>query len=292
MLLAIDIELFLDILQKSLVSHFVRYGVAAGIMFSVFYLWKRRAWFYKKIQLRTPQKAKIKHEIFWSIISLLIISACGAVSFYFVKKGYSPLYTNIADRGWLYLALSTVGLIIWHDFYFYVTHRAMHHKAIFPIVHKIHHKSTDPTPWAAFSFHPIEAVVQFLFVPMAVFLVPLHPIALLIMGLFQITLNVVGHLGFELFPKGFTTGRLSKWANTSTHHNMHHSKVNCNYGLYFNIWDRLLGTNHKDYDKTFEEVKARQKLTETELTEMGLVKGEKKAPAPTPQVVEVERELV
>jgi sterol desaturase/sphingolipid hydroxylase (fatty acid hydroxylase superfamily) len=273
MLLAIDIDAFLSILGKSLTSHFIRYIVAAGIMYSVFYLWKRRAWFYKKIQLRTPQKAKIKHEIFWSVISLIIISVCGSIAFYFVKQGYSPLYTDIAERGWLYLVLSTIGLIFWHDFYFYVTHRAMHHKAIFPIVHKIHHKSTDPTPWAAFSFHPIEAVVQFLFVPMAVFLVPLHPIALLTMGLFQITLNVIGHLGFEMFPKGFTTGKLTKWANTSTHHNMHHSKVNCNYGLYFNIWDRLLGTNHKDYDKTFEEVKSRVPSTEEKLAEQGLVKG-------------------
>ncbi len=273
MILSINFELVREILIKSLTSHFIRYILAAGIMFSIFYLWKRRTWFYKKIQLRTPQKAKIKHEIFWSVISLIIISVCGTISFYFVKQGYSPLYTDIAERGWLYFGLSTVGLILWHDFYFYVTHRAMHHKAIFPIVHKIHHKSTDPTPWAAFSFHPIEAVVQFLFVPMAVFIVPLHPIALLIMGLFQITLNVIGHLGFEIFPKGFTTGKITKWANTSTHHNMHHSKVNCNYGLYFNIWDRLLGTNHKDYEKTFDEVKARTPDTEDKLSERGLVKG-------------------
>lgn len=288
MILVVDTPSFTDILVKSLVTHFVRYTVAAGVMFTIFYLWKRRAWFYKKIQLRVPQKSKIRHEIFWSVISLIIISVCGSVSFYFVKQGYAPMYYSIAERGWIYFALSTVGLILWHDFYFYVTHRAMHHKAIFPIVHKIHHKSTDPTPWAAFSFHPIEAVVQFLFVPMAVFLVPLHPISLLIMGLFQITLNVVGHLGFELFPKGFTTGRISKWANTSTHHNMHHSKVNCNYGLYFNIWDRLLGTNHKDYDKTFEEVKARQALTEDALTEMGMVKGLPKQPEPVKQQQEAE----
>jgi sterol desaturase/sphingolipid hydroxylase (fatty acid hydroxylase superfamily) len=127
--------------------------------------------------------------------------------------------------------------------------------------------------------------VQFLFVPMAVFVVPLHPIALLTMGLFQITLNVIGHLGFEIFPKGFTTGRLTKWANTSTHHNMHHSKVNCNYGLYFNIWDRLLGTNHKDYEKTFDEVKARTPDTEDKLAEKGLVKGAPKKEKQEPELV-------
>ena len=57
-------------------------------------------------------------------------------------------------------------------------------------------------------------------------------------------MNVLGHLGFELYPKGFTTHWLGKWNNTSTHHNMHHKYYNCNYGLYFNIWDRIMGTNH------------------------------------------------
>jgi sterol desaturase/sphingolipid hydroxylase (fatty acid hydroxylase superfamily) len=35
---------------------------------------------------------------------------------------------------------------------------------------------------------------------------------------------------------------------------MHHRLVKCNYGLYFNIWDRLMGTNHPDYEKSYNEV--------------------------------------
>ena len=30
---------------------------------------------------------------------------------------------------------------------------------------------------------------------------------------------------------------------TATHHQLHHDKYNCNYGLYFRLWDRLLGTD-------------------------------------------------
>jgi lathosterol oxidase len=61
-------------------------------------------------------------------------------------------------------------------------------------------------------------------------------------------------LGFELFPSGFTTNKLTRWHNTSTHHNMHHKYFSCNYSLYFNVWDRLMGTNHAKYEETFEEV--------------------------------------
>ena len=72
--------------------------------------------------------------------------------------------------------------------------------------------------------------------------------------LYMMVLNVLGHVGFELFPSGFTKHWLGKWFNTSTHHNMHHRYGRGNYGLYFNFWDRVMGTNHKLYDATFEEV--------------------------------------
>jgi Delta7-sterol 5-desaturase len=266
-------ESLVEHFAKSLMVHSLRYSLLAGGLFLIFFVWKRRQWFYKKIQLRTPQKSKIRHEILWSASSILIFTTIGSITHYLFLNGYTELYTDINERGWGYLALTTLGLILWHDFYFYWTHRAMHHKAIFPYVHKVHHISNDPTPWAAFSFHPLEAIVQAGFIHIAIFTVALHPVALLIMALYQMTLNVFGHLGFEVLPKGFATGKLTKWHNTSTHHNMHHSKVNCNYGLYFNVWDRLMGTNHKDYEKTFDEVKARTANTEDDLVEQGLVKG-------------------
>ena len=122
---------------------------------------------------------------------------------------------------------------------------------------------------AAFAFHPLEAIVEVGIVPLVVFLMPIHPLALLIWVLYQTGMNVLGHLGFELFPSGFTTGKISKWHNTSTHHNMHHKLVNCNYGLYYNFWDRIMGTNHAHYSEEFENVKARSARNTEE--ETGLV---------------------
>lgn len=70
-------------------------------------------------------------------------------------------------------------------------------------------------------------------------------------------LNVLGHLGYELYPKGFTQSKWTFWNNTSTHHNMHHRYVHCNYGLYFNWWDRAFKTNHSHYHERYEEITAR-----------------------------------
>ncbi len=35
---------------------------------------------------------------------------------------------------------------------------------------------------------------------------------------------------------------------------MHHEKPNGNYGIYFNWWDRLMGTNHVDYEDRLAEL--------------------------------------
>jgi sterol desaturase/sphingolipid hydroxylase (fatty acid hydroxylase superfamily) len=43
---------------------------------------------------------------------------------------------------------------------------------------------------------------------------------------------------------------------------MHHRLVKCNYGLYFNIWDRLMNTNHPDYEKSFNQVVEKRKEKE------------------------------
>jgi lathosterol oxidase len=41
---------------------------------------------------------------------------------------------------------------------------------------------------------------------------------------------------------------------------MHHQYFRGNYGLYFNIWDRMMGTNHPDYEKRFYAVTTRRKI--------------------------------
>jgi len=69
--------------------------------------------------------------------------------------------------------------------------------------------------------------------------------------------NVYGHLGWELYPKGFSKHWIGKWVNTSVNHNMHHQYFKGNYGLYFLWWDRWIGTIRKDYDNKFDEVKGR-----------------------------------
>ncbi len=265
----LDVVTWQDIVLKYSRSFSVlslRYLAFAGSLFLIFYIWKKRDFFKFKIQQKYPENKRIFQEIGYSFLSIAIFSIVGTSLFILRKNGYTQMYLDLNAHSLGYFAFSVVVFIVLHDTYFYWTHRFMHWKKIYPYVHKIHHYSTNPTPWAAFAFHPLEAVIEVSIVPIMVFLMPIHPLALLIWVLYQTGMNVLGHLGFELFPSGFTSGKISKWHNTSTHHNMHHKHVTCNYGLYYNFWDRIMGTNHVRYSEEFESVKLRSRGAEEEKT--------------------------
>jgi len=251
-------QIYIDKFMASGSQNLIRYFLFAGVPYVIFYLLFQSRTFRMKIQQKTPKLKDVRREMLYSVSSVAVFSIISMGVLALVKGGYSKIYGGMGEYGMGYFWASIPLLIILHDAYFYWTHRAMHWKPIFKYVHLVHHKSTDPTPWAAFAFHPLEAVVQGSFVPLIILILPVHPIAILTWALYQFTLNVLGHLGYEILPKGFTKSKLTFWHNTGTHHNMHHKYFSCNYGLYFNLWDRLMGTNHVKYDETFEEVCARR----------------------------------
>ena len=230
----------------------VRYLLVAGAMFLIFYvLWNNR---FRKIQPRFPKSSRIWHDIQHSVYTVLVIATLGLLFYGLRQAGLARIYLDIHEYGWQYLIISFFGLLAIHDTYFYWVHRLMHHPRLFRVFHKVHHISNNPTPWTFLSFHPLEAVVEFAFFPFLLLVMPLHPLTILAFALWATTFNVVGHLGYELFPGWFLDHPLLKWFNTSTHHNMHHARSNCNYGLYFNFWDWVMGTNAPDYKATFKRI--------------------------------------
>ena len=249
-------DLFLKYLH-SFQALSLRYIIFAGTLFLIFYVWKRQQFLILKIQQKFPGNKHIFREIAYSFLSMAIFALIGTMLFRLRKLGYTKMYTDFNEHSIAYFIFTVVAFILIHDTYFYWTHRFMHWKKIYPYIHKVHHMSVNPTPWAAFAFHPFEAVVEVGIVPLMMFAIPIHPLTILVWVLYQTGMNVLGHLGYELFPSGFVTGPVSKWHNTSTHHNMHHKLVNCNYGLYYNFWDRIMGTNHARYEQEFEAVKSR-----------------------------------
>lgn len=195
-----------------------------------------------------------RREIVYSVLSSFIFGLTGL--FVTLTLGrFFPVYTQIDGvLGYLYLIISVPLLFIAHDTWFYWTHRAMHHPKIFRYAHKLHHLSKETTPFTAISFHPLEAVVEALWSVIPFLIIPFHPIALLIFALIETFHTVFNHLGYESLPKGFTKHPIFGIKTTPTHHGMHHEKVGGNYGLYFTFWDRVMGTEFKDYHQRFESL--------------------------------------
>jgi lathosterol oxidase len=239
-----------------------RYFLAAAIAFILFYVVLRRRVFYQKIQQRFPKNADYLREAGYSLLTIFIFGTIVVFLYHPAIAPYTTVYKNISDHSlWYYFAVFPI-MFIMHDTYFYFTHRIMHHKALFKWFHLVHHQSTNPSPWAAYAFHPLEAVVEQGILVVFYFTIPIHITHAATFFLMSIIYNVYGHLGYELYPRGFSKTMIGKWINTSVSHNQHHQYFKGNYGLYLLFWDRMMGTLRADYDQRFEEVKTRVPGTE------------------------------
>ena len=108
-----------------------------------------------------PKNSDYLREIMYSTITILMF---GFIPLFFianpVMKPHTTLYDSISDYGWGYYIVAYPIMFLMHDTYFYWTHRIMHHKLLFNTMHLVHHKSTNPSPWAAYAFHPLESIVE------------------------------------------------------------------------------------------------------------------------------------
>jgi lathosterol oxidase len=233
--------------------NFVRYALWAGIAFAVFHFLLRGVLAARKIATRPTPRGQHRRDFGYSALSMAVFGSMAFVVFLLKATGLSQMYMDIETHGWTWFWLSIPVMLVIHDAWFYWTHRLMHHRRLFKVMHKVHHLSHDPTPWTAYAFHPLEAVVEAAIAPVLIVLLPVHPLALFTFATIQMTYNVLGHLGYELYPRWFMKTPLKVVLNTTSHHHQHHQKTNWNYGLYFNWWDRLMGTNHPDYEAAFEE---------------------------------------
>jgi len=249
------------------------YFIFAGVTFLLFYILLKKPLWFRKIQQKMPSYKDYRRDVLYSLVSMFISGVTIVLTFYIGGK-YNNVYRDINDYSIAYYLFTFVWMFFLHDTYFYWMHRAMHHPLLFKHVHLIHHKSTNPSPWTAYAFHPLEAIAEACILPIIAFTLPVHTSAVIAFFVFQISYNVYGHLGFEILPKGFHKTRIGRLVNTSTAHNIHHHKFKGNYGLYSLIWDRLMGTVREDYDTTYEHVTNRPR-TETANSKLTLAQGKK-----------------
>ncbi len=130
----------------------------------------------------------------------------------------------------------------------------MHKPKVFRIVHKIHHDSNITSPFTAFSFHPFEGLLQAVFLPVMLIILPVHYYIIIIQLTIMTVSSVINHLDIEIYPRKFNKNLIGKWLIGATHHSLHHKQFKFNYGLYFTFWDKIKKTESPVYDKLFETI--------------------------------------
>jgi Delta7-sterol 5-desaturase len=247
--------IFIEMGLQAFLSDFTRYIVAAGLVAITVWLLMRSPLKSRKIQKRQASAADIRREFLRSVRSCIVYIGVTVALVWGINMGY--LQDVGESFGHTNDLMLLAAMIIAHDTYFYWTHRVMHLPAFYKRFHLTHHRSVTPTPFAAYSFSIGEATAMGFFVLIWQIFIPTPGLVLFPFLLFQITRNAMGHAGFELMPRWWLSTRVTRWINTTTHHDLHHAgSLRHNYGLYFTFWDKLMGTEHPDYVATFDRVTA------------------------------------
>lgn len=232
-----------------------RYFIFVAFAFVLLLLLRYRA---RKHVAQRPLPGRVKskqlfRELFFSALMIVICGALAPIILFFGLGRDLNFYADFEEYGWVYFFCSIFLMMFVRDTLFYWEHRLMHARKLFKRAHYIHHQSLQTTPLSAFSVHPMEAIfAAALPYALILFLVPKHPLAYLLFMWIDAAVGVVTHMGYEVFPRGFSRHWLGRWIGTATAHQIHHRYPSCNYGLYFLFWDRWMDTLDKKYDHHYD----------------------------------------
>ncbi len=230
-----------------------RYFIIAGLFQLWFYKWQKEKWSSRWLGKKQTDKKQFYSEVKWSLITALIFAFAGTFTAILWQYGYTRLYDDLYEYGLWYLPVSLIISMLIHETYYYWLHRWMHKPKVFKVLHKVHHDSTTTSAWTAFSFHPLEGLLQAIILPLTIIFLPMHLYVLI----FQLTLmtfsSVINHLEIETYPANFHKHIIGKWLIGATHHSLHHKQFKYNFGLYFTFWDKWKKTESPKFNTLFEE---------------------------------------
>ncbi len=138
-----------------------------------------------------------------------------------------PTLIYVPDTGYGYILRVIMALFI-GDLCFYFTHRLLHRPCFYKL-HKQHHLYIKPHAFAGLYASPIEMLFSnHLSMILALKLIQSHSNTMLCIESMAVALNIlISHSSHDFIG--------------SPHHDLHHEKMNCNYGFSY-IVDIIFGT--------------------------------------------------
>lgn len=236
---ALTLILFLAIWLRYIIFSF-------GFYWSLFKWW-RQPLAQRHLSANPVPAAQLKKEFAWSTLTSLFFAGAGTLLVVLWQQGYTQLYTDWDTFPWWMPGLSIVAALFLQETYYYWLHRWMHRPKVYRKLHKVHHDSIQTSAMTSFSFHPYEALLQAIMVPLIVLIVPMYIYVLFGLLAIMTISGTLNHAGVELYPGWLINSPLGPWLIGATHHDLHHKQFRYNFGLYFTFWDRWMGTESPRY---------------------------------------------
>ena len=136
---------------------------------------------------------------------------------------------------------SLVAFFTFYDYFYMWFHYFLHFRALYPLVHKHHHRQKAPSRGNldAINVHPFEYVVGEYLHLLTIYLIPCHVYAV---GAFIIIGGILASLNHTRLDLNIPFGIYSVKA-----HDVHHRMPESNYAQYTMYWDKLHGF-YRPYD--------------------------------------------
>jgi sterol desaturase/sphingolipid hydroxylase (fatty acid hydroxylase superfamily) len=231
---------------------FLRYVFMSGMYHHIVYRWfggKRT----HRVMHEVPGRAQMIKEIGWSALTSLIFAVSAVVMLILWERGLTRVYLDPLEQPLWWLPVGLLTYMFIHETYYYWLHRWMHIPAVYKKIHKVHHDSVKTSSFTSFSFHPVESLLQAIVIPILVFVIPINVFVLLTLLILMTVSAIINHSAVEVYPRNFQRNFFGRWLIGSAHHDLHHKKFRCNYGLYFTFWDKWMKTESPEFEARFDE---------------------------------------
>jgi sterol desaturase/sphingolipid hydroxylase (fatty acid hydroxylase superfamily) len=206
-----------------------------------------------RFKSQLPTSRDYQRELFHNIVPVIPAMICTFIlnSMLYQWKPGAIVRIPLELKS-VYSYLSFPLMILAYDGYMYWTHRILHTRWLYRRIHYIHHQSRNPNPLTTLSAHFFETLLFFIFSTIYKKIIPISP------GTFEAFIwtaqihTTLIHMSYPIFPKFiYRKGWRIAFAGPF-HHFIHHDKVDGNFGLYSNLWDYCLGTQHPAYEKELD----------------------------------------
>ena len=184
-----------------------------------------------------------RHDLGHAIATLSLGAMTGVATALLVRGHVIVLHT-----GWPPVATAAGEALVYllaFEIYFYALHRLLHVPSLYRRIHVVHHRSMSPSALGGLSFHPVEALLIIGFVPVAMWMRPIHLASLAVVSVFLSGNILLAHSAFGRFPAWWTQVPVLNWYVTPAVHVRHHARRDCNYGATLSLCDRVFGTLEK-----------------------------------------------